>query len=78
MDELQLALTHEDSPAANDAIGVYATLTLNYAPLTYVLDIDQFFEAIALTSWSPVRLPLFTCICGVFGCGGYYVDVECR
>jgi len=77
MDELHVALTHEESPASNDGIGVSATLMLNYAPLPYVLDINQFFEAVVLISWSPVRLPLFTCTCGVFGCGGYYVDVEC-
>jgi hypothetical protein len=23
------------------------------------------------------RYPLFTCTCGIFGCGGYWVDVEC-
>ncbi|RRJ63682.1 hypothetical protein EHV15_12635 [Paenibacillus oralis] len=24
---------------------------------------------------SPGKYPMFTCTCGIFGCGGYYVDV---
>ncbi len=36
------------------------------------LDVDVFFDALTRDG----RLPLFTCGCGVFECGGYYVDVS--
>ena len=37
-----------------------------------ILDIEAFFAA-----WNAAGLvPLFTCTCGSFGCGGYYVGVS--
>jgi len=50
IDELQLALTHEDSPASHNGIAVCATLMINYADLPDILDSDQFFEAITLSN----------------------------
>lgn len=32
---------------------------------------DVFFESLCY----PGHYPMFTCTCGIFGCGGYYVDV---
>jgi len=32
---------------------------------------DVFFESLR----NPGKYPMFTCTCGIFGCGGYYVDV---
>lgn len=31
----------------------------------------QFFSSLL----EPGKYPMFTCTCGIFGCGGYYVDV---
>lgn len=36
-----------------------------------VFVVEEFFKSIL----SPGIYPLFTCSCGVFGCGGYYVEV---
>ncbi|MFU1795607.1 hypothetical protein ACM1RC_17230 [Paenibacillus azoreducens] len=32
---------------------------------------EEFFKSLL----SPRKYPMFTCTCGVFGCGGYYVEV---
>lgn len=36
-----------------------------------VFVVEEFFKSLL----NPGRYPLFTCSCGVFGCGGYYVEV---
>ncbi|WP_052714227.1 hypothetical protein [Paenibacillus dauci] len=36
-----------------------------------ILVIDEFFDSLL----RPGKYPLFTCTCGIFGCGGYYVEV---
>ncbi|GGH60258.1 hypothetical protein GCM10008014_34620 [Paenibacillus silvae] len=36
-----------------------------------VFVVEEFFESLL----SPGIYPLFTCTCGIFGCGGYYVEV---
>lgn len=35
------------------------------------LDEEVFFKSLL----TPGRYPMFTCTCGIFGCGGYYVEV---
>ncbi|OMF02625.1 hypothetical protein [Paenibacillus sp. FSL H7-0331] len=32
---------------------------------------DEFFKSLL----NPGKYPMFTCTCGIFGCGGYYVEV---
>ncbi|MFE5318358.1 hypothetical protein ACFQ88_06590 [Paenibacillus sp. NPDC056579] len=32
---------------------------------------EEFFKSLL----NPGKYPLFTCTCGIFGCGGYYVQV---
>jgi hypothetical protein len=43
----------------------------------YKLDEDEVFvEDVYFNSLLyPGKYPMFTCTCGIFGCGGYYVDV---
>jgi hypothetical protein len=53
------------------AIGLWATAVVNGCALPEILDVDTFFQALTASG----LLPLFTCDCGVFGCGGYYVGV---
>lgn len=36
-----------------------------------VFVVDVFFQSLL----APGKYPMFTCTCGIFGCGGYYVDV---
>ncbi|MDQ0170080.1 hypothetical protein [Paenibacillus tundrae] len=36
-----------------------------------VFVVEEFYKSLL----SPGTYPLFTCSCGVFGCGGYYVEV---
>lgn len=36
-----------------------------------VFEVDEFFKSIL----NPGIYPLFTCTCGIFDCGGYYVEV---
>lgn len=33
--------------------------------------VEQFFDSLLY----PGEYPMFTCTCGIFGCGGYYVNV---
>lgn len=37
-----------------------------------MLDVAVFFQSL----WIPGRLPLFTCLCGNFGCAGCWTDIE--
>ncbi|WCF06717.1 hypothetical protein NDS46_20525 [Paenibacillus thiaminolyticus] len=37
-----------------------------------VFDVDVFFTSLV----SQGTFPMFTCTCGIFGCGGYYVEVK--
>ncbi|SRR5579885_538194 len=72
MDQLAVAIAPvEETGYGAPALGLYASAVVNGQELAEVLDIDVFFEA--LTGNGP--LPLFTCICGVFGCGDYYIGV---
>ena len=72
MDQLAVTIApEEETDYGEPALGLYASAVVNGQELPEVLDIDVFFEA--LTGSGP--LPLFTCTCGVFGCGGYYVGV---
>jgi len=36
-----------------------------------VFVVEEFFKSIL----NPGKYPLFTCTCGIFGCGGYYIEV---
>ncbi len=72
MDQLAVTIAPEEETGHGEpALGLYASAVVNGQELPHVLDIDVFFEA--LTGSGP--LPLFTCTCGVFGCGGYYIGV---
>jgi hypothetical protein len=72
MDQLVVTIAPGEGAGYNEpTLGLYASAVVNGRELPDVIDIDVFFEA--LTGSGP--LPLFTCTCGVFGCGGYYVGV---
>jgi hypothetical protein len=72
MDQLAVTLTPAEGAGYNEpTLGLYAAAVVNGQELPEVLDIDVFFGALTGTG----VLPLFTCTCGVFGCGGYYIGV---
>lgn len=49
------------------------SLCINELPLD---DREIFVESVFFQSLlHPGKFPMFTCTCGIFGCGGYYVDV---
>ena len=68
---LTINITHEESELG--VISIYAEVFVDRERWADYLDIEVFFEALENSG----HHPLFTCGCGVFGCGGYYVDVEC-
>jgi hypothetical protein len=72
MDRLVVTIGPAEGVGDNEpTLGLYGAAVVNGQELPDVHDIDVFFEA--LTNSGP--LPLFTCTCGVFGCGGYYIGV---
>src|SRR5262245_26939165 len=70
MDTFELAISPVDD-SWRYCVDVRAVV--NGEPMPQCLDPFEFLPATQRGG----RLPLFTCECGEFGCGGYYVDVEC-
>jgi hypothetical protein len=69
MDRMRIAIEQEHP----DGDALFIQVRINGDDVPACLDIEAFFtlkEASGL-------VPLFTCGCGVFGCGGYYVGVSC-
>ncbi len=74
MDHFEIDVINHEYVLWCDAIEYWVYIKINGTRMPYVLDNYVFFKTAIHTSG---RLPLFTCGCGYFGCGGYYVDVEC-
>ena len=72
MDTLKIARFQYDIRHQLRWIEVYITVQVNDHELPHILDFAVFTKAIQAGG----RHPLFTCGCGNFGCGGYYVDIE--
>lgn len=73
MDQLSIEVRPEEAKGQmREAIGLHAIARVNGLALPDILDVDAFFEALTDRG----RLPLFTCECGDFGCGGAYVDIS--
>ena len=67
-----LSISYEESPASNYGIGVWVIVTGNKMEFPDILHIDEFFQS--LQNLDHHIAPIFTCTCGSFGCGGYYLD----
>ena len=52
---------------------LFIQVHINGNDLPEILDIETFFAI----KQQDGLVPLFTCGCGDFGCGGYYVNVSC-
>jgi hypothetical protein len=57
-----------------DEVSLEVRVTVNPTTLPDILDVHELLAALVTRG----RYPLFTCVCGDFGCNGCYVDVECR
>ncbi len=71
VNQFKLEFDYNESPASNNAISVFISVEFDQIKMKDILDIDEFFHSIETKG----IIPLFTCDCGVFGCGGYYVEV---
>ena len=71
MKSWNLDFSSDESPAGNNLIAICVKVTLENMNMPDILEIDGLFEAIQ----SEGKKPVFTCGCGNFGCGGYYIEV---
>lgn len=69
MDHIEITIKREGVHGAAMFIGVQ----INDNDLPGILNVDKFF---AIKQQNEL-VPLFTCGCGDFDCGGYYVNVSC-
>jgi hypothetical protein len=68
MDHIQITIEQESV----DESALFIQVAINGNSLPGILNTEAFF---ALKEHNG-RVPLFTCGCGEFGCGGYYVNVS--
>lgn len=69
-----LDITIEQSKSGVGGCSLDVELYADREAMDDIVDIEVLFAAIKTDG----HYPLFTCSCGCFGCGGYYVDVACR
>lgn len=72
MDNWSIKYSHDESPAGNKLISIYIKLIFDGVEMADIVDIDGWYEAVL----SEGKKPLFTCGCGNFGCGGYFMEVS--
>ena len=72
MDRLKIAIELEKANPV-DSSAIFIQVNINGKDLPGILNVAEFF---ALKERKGL-VPLFTCGCGDFGCGGYCVDVSC-
>ena len=69
MDRIKITIEQESEESEAIFIGVQ----INGNDLPGILNVEAFF---AIEQQNEL-VPLFTCGCGIFDCGGYYVNVSC-
>lgn len=72
MHSWKLSFNYEESVAASELISLFIEVEIKEVKMEDILDVDVLFLAIQEQGY----LPLFTCSCGNFSCGGYYVKVS--
>ena len=72
MNNWKLTFDHEESPAAEKLISIFIEVEFEKNKMKDILNIDGLFSAVQKQGFQP----LFTCSCGTFGCGGYYINVS--
>lgn len=71
MNNWKLTYNHEESVASNNLISLYIEVEFEGQKMKDILDADSLFSMIESDGF----IPLFTCRCGFFGCGGCYVKI---
>ena len=71
MHSWKLSFNYEESVAASELISLFIEVEIKEVKMEDILDVDVLFLAIQEQGC----LPLFTCSCGNFSCGGYYLKV---
>ena len=69
MDQIEITIKQEDSDGEAMFVGVH----INGNDMPGILNLEAFF---AINQENEL-VPLFTCGCGIFDCGGYFVNVSC-
>jgi hypothetical protein len=69
MDQIEITIKQEDS----DGGAMFVDVHINGNDMPGILNIEAFFAI----KQENALVPLFTCGCGIFDCGGYYVNVSC-
>ncbi len=69
MDRIKITIEQE----LVDDGALFIQVSINDNNLPGILDVERFFAI----KQQDGLVPLFTCGCGDFGCGGYYVNVSC-
>jgi hypothetical protein len=70
MDRIEITIEQESV----DDGAIFIMVQINGNDLPGILNVEAFF---AIKQENEL-VPLFTCGCGDFGCGGYYVNVSCN
>lgn len=60
------------TPVINESIILYANGSRLNEDDDEVFVVAEFFKSLA----HPGKRPMYTCSCGIFGCGGFYIDVK--
>jgi hypothetical protein len=68
----KLNFKHEESVASSELVSLFIEAEFEKSKMQEILNIDGVFSAIGKQG----LIPLFTCSCGSFSCGGYYVKVS--
>ena len=72
MMDWSLKIDKVESPAGNNLYSIFAYLCIEGDNTDKILNIHQFYNLIE----NDGVLPLFTCSCGDFECGGQFVEIE--
>jgi len=71
MCSLKLNFSYEESVGDSTLISFYIKVNFKDKDMQKIVDVDGLFSVINKQGF----LPLFTCDCGNFSCGGYYIKV---
>jgi len=67
----KLIPNYEESPAAENMLSLYFEIEFHQKKMPDIIDIDELFSIVSEDGY----IPVFTCSCGSFGCGGYYIRI---
>ena len=68
----KLSFEHNESVAADKLISLFVEVEFEGHKMKDILNIEGLFSVFREQGY----IPMFTCACGTFWCGGYYVKIE--